>query len=103
MDLNRLMQQAQSAALKMQEAQQELAETVIEGSAGGGMVTVHVTGAKEVQSISIAPEAVDPDDVEMLEDMILAALQDAMNTADQISSEKLGPITGGMNIPGLTP
>jgi DNA-binding YbaB/EbfC family protein len=106
MDMNRLMQQAQKAAQQMQSAQQELAETIVEGTAGGGMVTVQMTGARDVQSISISPDVVDPDDVEMLEDLILAALQDATQKAEALSAEKLGSIglggLGGLNIPGLT-
>lgn len=106
MDMNRLMQQAQKAAQQMQSAQQELAETIVEGSAGGGMVTVTMSGARDVQSIKISPEAVDPEDVEMLEDLIVAAMQDASAKAEEISADKLGNIglggLGGLNIPGLT-
>ncbi len=103
MDMNRLMQQAQKAAQQMQSAQEELATTIIEGTAGGGMVTVQMTGARDVQSISISPDVVDPDDVEMLEDLIVAALQDAAAKAEEISADKLGNLgLGGLNIPGLT-
>lgn len=102
MDLNRMMQEAQKAAQQMQAVQEELANTNIEGSAGGGMVTVTVTGARDVKAINIQPDAVDPDDVEMLEDMILAAIQDAMDQAEKLSEAKLGPLTSGLNIPGLT-
>lgn len=96
-----MMREAQKAAQQMQQVQEELANTEIEGSAGGGMVTVTVTGTRDVKNISISPEAIDPDDVEMLEDLILAALQDAMNRAEELSNEKLGPLTSGLNIPGL--
>jgi DNA-binding YbaB/EbfC family protein len=101
MDLNRMMQQAQKAAREMQQVQEELANTVIDGTAGGGMVSVQVTGDRQVRSIKISPEAVDPDDVEMLEDLLLAALQDAMSKAEELSEQKLSPLTSGLNIPGL--
>ncbi len=87
---------------QMMQLQKELEEATVEGTAGGGMVSAVVTGAKEVRSISIQPEAVDPDDVELLEDLVLAALQDAMTKADELSAAKLGPLAGGLNIPGLT-
>lgn len=103
MDMNRLMQQAQQAAQQMQQAQAELASTIVEGTAGGGMVTVQMTGGRDVQSISISPDVVDPEDVEMLEDLLLAALQDATAKAEELSASKLGNIgLGGLNIPGLT-
>ncbi|CAN5622249.1 YbaB/EbfC family nucleoid-associated protein [soil metagenome] len=103
MDMNRLMQQAQQAAQQMQSAQEELAAETIEGSAGGGMVTVIMTGARDIQSVKISPDVVDPDDVEMLEDLVVAALQDATAKAEELSASKLGNLgLGGLNIPGLT-
>lgn len=103
MDMNRLMQQAQQAAQKMQAAQAELAETTVEGSAGGGMVTVQMSAARDIQSINLSPDVVDPNDVEMLEDLIVAALQDASAKAEEITQSKMGNLgLGGMNIPGLT-
>lgn len=101
MDMNRMMKQAQQAAQQMQQIQEELGQTIIEGTAGGGMVTATVTGAREVQGIKISPEAVDPDDTEMLEDLIVAALQDAMEKAEKLSNDKLGPLTQGLNLPGI--
>ncbi len=95
----RMIQQMQNRIQKMQE---ELGEAVVEGTAGGGMVTVQVTGLKEVQSVKIAPEAVDPDDLEMLEDMVVAAINDAMQNAETLSADKMAAITGGIKIPGLT-
>jgi hypothetical protein len=86
---------------RLMQAQEELAAAEVEGTAGGGMVTARVNGAKQVIAIKIAPEAVDPDDIELLEDMILAALNDAMNNAEELAAEKLGGITGGIKIPGL--
>ncbi len=101
MDMNRMMQQAQKAAQEMQRLQEELAQTSVQGSAGGGIVNVTVSGARDIQGISISPEAVDPDDIEMLEDLILAAFQDAMEKAEKLSNEKLGPLTQGLSLPGL--
>lgn len=86
---------------RMQKIQEELGETIVEGSAGGGMVTAQVNGLRQMHGIKISPDAVDPADVEMLEDMILAAVQDAMNNAEELSAEKMGALTGGMKIPGL--
>ena len=94
----RMIQEMQNRLMK---AQEELAAAEVEGSAGGGMVTATVNGAKQVLAIKIAPDAVDPSDVELLEDMILAALNDAMNNAEALAAEKLGGLTGGIKIPGL--
>jgi DNA-binding YbaB/EbfC family protein len=87
---------------RIQKTQDELAATTVEGTAGGGIVTVQVSGIKAVQSVKIAPEAVDPNDVEMLEDLILAAINDAMAAAEALAAEKMSAITGGIKIPGLT-
>ena len=95
----RMIQQMQN---RIQKIQEELGETVVEGTAGGGMVTVQVNGLKAVQSVKIAPEAIDPADAELLEDMIVAAINDAMQNADELSAEKMSAITGGIKIPGLT-
>lgn len=97
-NMQQLMKQAQAMQRKLQEAQQELAESEVSGSAAGGMVEVTLTGDKTPVSVSIKPEAVDPDDVEMLEDMVLAALNDAMKQADDLSKELLGPMgnAGGL-------
>lgn len=97
-NMQQLMKQAQAMQRKLQEAQQELAESEVTGSAAGGMVEVTLTGDKTPVSVSIKPEAVDPDDVEMLEDMVLAALNDAMKQADDLSKEILGPMgnAGGL-------
>ena len=103
MDMNRLMQQAQQAAQQMQSAQAELAAEVIEGSSGGGMVSVVMNGSRDIQEVKISPDVVDPEDVEMLEDLIVAALQDASAKAEELAASKLGNLgLGGMNIPGLT-
>jgi DNA-binding YbaB/EbfC family protein len=85
----------------MAAAQDALAEATVEGSAGGGMVTVVVTGAGEVQSVRIAPEVVDPDDVEMLEDLVLAAVGDGLRRAQELAAEKMSGVTGGLDVGGL--
>jgi DNA-binding YbaB/EbfC family protein len=94
----KMIQQMQS---RLEKIQRELAETIVEGTAGGGVVTVQVTGAREFHGIKIDPSAVDPDDVEMLEDLITAAIQDAMARAATTAEDKMGALTGGMKIPGL--
>lgn len=94
----KMVQQMQNRLMKIQE---ELANTVVEGTAGGGVVTVRVNGQREFKGIKIDPSAVDPNDVEMLEDLITAAINDAMEKAKAVSEEKLGALTGGLQIPGL--
>ena len=94
----KMIQQMQN---RLEKIQRELAETIVEGTAGGGVVKVQVTGAREFQGIKIDPSAVDPDDVEMLEDLITAAVQDAMSRATATAEDKMGALTGGMKIPGL--
>ena len=86
---------------EMEKVQAEMEEKVIESTAGGGVVEVKVNGKKEVLSVKIKPEAVDPDDVETLEDLILVAVNDAIKKADDMMSEGMNAITGGINIPGL--
>lgn len=93
-----MIQQMQNKMLKMQE---ELAKETVEGSSGGGVVTVTITGKLEMKAIKINPEVVDPDDVEMLQDMVLAAVKDAIDKAQELQSKRLSAITGGMKIPGL--
>jgi hypothetical protein len=100
-NMNNLMKQAQKMQAEMMKSQQELENKVFEVSSGGGMVTVGMTGAHEVKSIKIDPEAVDPEDVEMLEDLILAALQETNKQVSEASEEIMGKLTGGMKIPGL--
>lgn len=99
--MNNLIKQAQKMQKKMLEAQEELAVTEVEGSAGGGMVKVKVNGKKEVLNIAIQPEVVDPEDIEMLQDLVLTAVNDAMNQMDAITEKKMGPFTKGMNMPGM--
>lgn len=94
----KMIQQMQNRMMKIQ---QELEEAVVEGTAGGGVVTVQVSGQREMKSIRIDPSAVDPEDVEMLEDLVLAAVTDAMEKAARLNEEKMSALTGGMKIPGL--
>ncbi|MBO5285514.1 MAG: YbaB/EbfC family nucleoid-associated protein [Clostridia bacterium] len=96
--MQNLMKQAQKMQQEMAKAQEELEEAELEGSSGGGMVTVVVNGKKDILGITIKPEVVDPDDVEMLEDLIIAAINDAYEQADELSQEKLGKFgnLGGM-------
>lgn len=87
---------------QMERIQKELGETVVEGQSAGGLVTVQMTALKQMRGIRIKPEAIDPDDLELLEDMIVAAVNDTMQKADAHAQGKLGGLTGGLNIPGLT-
>lgn len=102
-DLNKMMRDAQKSIMKMQEdmakAQAELAATEVEGSAGGGAVRITCTGAQEFKSVRIKREAVDPEDVETLEDLILAALKDATEKSQALVQQKTGKITQGLNLP----
>lgn len=100
-NMNNMMKQVKKMQQQMEKAQEELGQKLVEGSAGGGVVTVTVSGNKEIKNITIKPEAVDPDDVEMLQDLIVAAVNDALKKADEIASKDMGKITGGLNIPGL--
>ncbi|MBL7225201.1 MAG: YbaB/EbfC family nucleoid-associated protein [Desulfobacteraceae bacterium] len=100
-NMGQIMKQAQKFQTKMAKLQEELSERTVEASAGGGMVTVVANGAQEVLSISIDPEVVDPDDVEMLQDLIMAAVNDALNKAKAMMNEEMGKLTKGMNIPGM--
>ena len=103
-NMQQLLKQAQKMQQDMLEAQEALKNEVVEASAGGGMVTVKVTGDLNVKSITIDADAVDPDDVEMLQDMVLAAVNEALRSAQEVASAKLGGIAGGLGglgLPGL--
>ncbi len=100
-NMNSMIKQAQKMQADAQALQEELEEREYTGTSGGGMVEVVVTGNHQVKSIKINPEAVDPDDVEMLQDMIVAAVNEAEKTADDTAGEEMGKITGGLNIPGM--
>ena len=93
-----LMQQMQKRLMKMQE---ELAEETVEATSGGGVVKAVVTGQQRLVSVEIDPDAVDPEDVEMLQDMIVVAVNDALTKAQELAAERLSSLTGGMRIPGL--
>ena len=97
----RMMQQAQQLQAQLMKAQEELANLEVEASAGGGAVTVKMNGQQAILSVKISPEVVDPDDVEMLEDMVLSAVREAQTKAQEASQKMLGGLTGGLNIPGL--
>jgi len=104
MDFEKLMKQAQEMQEQMAKAQEELAGETVEASAGGGMVTVKATGALEITEIKISPEAIDPNDPELLADMVLAAVNEALRSAQQLVETKLGSAMGGMQglgLPGL--
>jgi len=92
----KMMKQVQEMQKKMAQAQEELANETVEASAGGGTVTVVVTGSLEIREVRIKPEAVDPDDVEMLQDLVLAAVRQAFEAASDAASEELGGLTGGL-------
>ena len=100
-NMQQMMKQMQKMQKKMAQEQDNLTEERVAGTAGGGMVTVTVTGHKEVVDVEIKEEAVDPEDVEMLQDLVLAATNEAMNKADELTQQRLGKHTQGLNIPGM--
>jgi DNA-binding YbaB/EbfC family protein len=95
-NLNKMMKQVQQMQAEMMKAQEELKNEIVEASAGGGMVTVKVSGDLEVREIRIDPEAVDPDDVELLQDMVLAAVNEALRSAQELAASRMGAATGGL-------
>ena len=100
-NMQQLARQAQKLQQQMTKVQEELETREYEASAGGGMVTVKVSGKKELLAIEIKPEAVDPDDVEMLQDLVLAAVNEALRTASDTTEREMSKLTGGLNMPGL--
>jgi hypothetical protein len=102
-DMSGLLAQAQAMQEQLLNAQQELAELQVEGSAGGGLVTATVTGAGELVGLVIKPEALDPEDTETLADLIVAAVRDATNKAQAVAASKLGPLAGGLGMGGGLP
>ncbi len=99
--IGNMMKQAQKLQSKMLKLQEDLAEKTVEATAGGGMIKAVATGRQQLLSIQIEKEVVDPEDVEMLQDLILAAVNDALAKAQEMVSGEMGKLTGGMNIPGL--
>ncbi len=105
-NVNKMMQQVQQMQAEMQRAQEELARETVTASAGGGAVKATMTGGLELVSVEIDPEVLDPEDVEMLQDLVLAAVNEVLTSAQELASKRLGGITGGLgdlglNIPGL--
>ena len=100
--MGQMMKQAQKLQSQMMKLQEELADKTVESSSGGGMVTVVANGRQQIVSIKIEDEVVDPDDVEMLQDLVLAAVNDALAKAQEMVSSEMGKLTGGLNIPGLS-
>jgi DNA-binding YbaB/EbfC family protein len=101
MDFNKMMEQVQQMQAQMQQAQEELKNETVQATAGGGMVTVTATGGGEIKEIKIDPKAIDPDDPELLEDIVLAAVNEALRSAQALMESKLGGSLGGLGLPGL--
>ena len=95
-NMQQLMKQAQKMQQQLDAAQAELAEAEVTGTAGGGLVTATVTGSGELTALTIDPKVVDPDDIETLQDLVVAAVRDAKRAADELAGEKMGPLTGGL-------
>lgn len=100
-NMNNMMKQAHKLQKKMLQAQEELATKTVEASAGGGMVKVVANGSQKIESIVLEKEVVDPDDVEMLQDLVMAAVNDALKKSQEMMSAEMSKLTGGLNIPGL--
>jgi nucleoid-associated protein EbfC len=101
MDLNKMMKQLQQTQVRMAQLQEELATRTVEAAAGGGMVKVVANGRNEILSVKIDPQVVDPADVEMLEDLITAAINDARNRVEEMTRGEMARLTGGLGLPGL--
>lgn len=99
-NMGNMMKQAQKMQKEMMKLQEEIEQRTMEASAGGGAITVVITGKKEIKSIEIKPEVVDPDDVEMLQDLIMAAVNEAIRQADDMAAREMSKLTGGLNLPG---
>jgi DNA-binding YbaB/EbfC family protein len=100
-NMQQIMKQAQKMQQQVAQAQAELAEAELTGTAGGGLVTVVITGLGEFKAVKIDPKAVDADDVETLEDLLLAAIHNAAEAQRELSEQKMGPVTGGLSLPGF--
>lgn len=101
MDMKKMMKQAQKMQMELARAQEEIKDLTFEATAGGGMVKAVALGDMTIQSVTIDKDAVDPEDVDMLEDMVVAAVNEALRGVGEIGSTRLNSVTGGMNIPGL--
>lgn len=101
MDMKQMMRQAQKMQKELNKAQEEIATMSFEATAGGGMVTAVASGDMAITSLTIDPDAVDPEDVEMLQDMVVAAVNEALRGISELSNQRMSAVTGGMNIPGL--
>ena len=97
----KMLKQAQQLQKNMAKMQEELENSTVEGSAGGGVIKAVISGKMTLESLTIDPEAVSPDDVEMLQDLVIAAVNDGIDKAQEMASSKMNSLTGGMNIPGL--
>jgi DNA-binding YbaB/EbfC family protein len=100
-NMQQLMKQAQQMQQQLMSAQAELAQIEVEGSAGGGLVRATMTGSGDLRSLTIDPAAVDPADVETLQDLVVAAVRDAARAASELTQEKMGPLAGGIGLPGF--
>lgn len=100
-NVNNVIRQAQKMQEEMEKVQEEMEDKTVEATSGGGMVTVVANGKKEIMSIKIKPDVVDADDVETLEDLVMVAVNDAIRQADDMMTEGMSAVTGGLNIPGL--
>jgi DNA-binding YbaB/EbfC family protein len=101
MDMNKMLQQVQAMQAQVMKAQEELKSETVEASAGGGAVTVKATGALEIVEVRISPEAMDPDEPDLLADMVVAAVNEALRSAQALAEQKLGPAMGGLSGLGL--
>ncbi len=99
-NMGNMMKQAQKMQREMLKLQDEIEQRTVEASSGGGAVTVVVSGKKDIRSINIEPEVVDPDDIEMLQDLIIAAINEAIRKADEMVAQEMSKLTGGLNLPG---
>lgn len=100
-NMNNMLKQVQKMQKEMEKLQEEVEQREVEASAGGGAVTVKVNGKREILDIAIQPAVVDPDDIEMLQDLILAAANEALRKAEEMMAKEMGKVTGGMSLPGL--
>jgi len=99
--MNKFIRQAQELQVKLAKAQEELSNTTLEVSSGGGAVKVTINGQQQVQLVKISPEVINPDDAELLEDLVLTAVSEAIAKSQEVAAERLGGLTGGLKIPGL--